>query len=353
MATSGKRAMMEDGSGGPMWPKKAKPGTSNYYGKGKKVRKPSGRTGSLQVGQRGFMVTCNYQERDCLRDSYRLLNEYADELYGKVEGDDAEKEAANSGSDHEEEQEEEDISDQVAKQAEAARKGKRQFRFQSVETGLNNCCFITTTLENPRELALKIVYDLVETKQQKSRNILRMLPIEAVTKANLMDIMNTAGALFDKYFLKEPKSFAIIFNRRYNNSLDRTRVINELARIIVGKNPRNKTNLKRPDLAVIVEVIKGMCMISVVPHYYELKKYNLVEIFNQKAELNKDAEDDGQSSCARSETAGEDDGKEAVAEDEESTDSPAKEVEERAETILKDSYSKNEELEQKINWPVK
>ncbi|XP_055628784.1 THUMP domain-containing protein 1 homolog [Toxorhynchites rutilus septentrionalis] len=261
---------------------KAKMDKKKYYAK---AQNESRRKNYIEPGQRGFMVTCNMRERECIRDSFRLLNEYADLLYGKL-GHGEEKPAKDDEAEQESEKEE-DISELVQKQAEAIRTEKRQFRFESVDSGAKNVCFITTILEDPKELGLKILHDLMETKKLKSRNILRLLPIEAVTRANLKDIMDTAGGLFDKYFLKEPKTFAIIFNRRFNNGLDREDVIKELAGLISAKNAGNKANLKNPELAVIVEVIKGLCLISVVPEYFQLKKYNLVEICTRKEDSEK------------------------------------------------------------------
>ncbi|XP_058462401.1 THUMP domain-containing protein 1 homolog [Malaya genurostris] len=260
--------------------KKGKTDTRNYYAKAYGSHKKS----YLEPGQHGFLVTCNMREKECVRDSFRLLNEYADELYGKIGGEDLAKKVPAV----DDQDDEEDISVLVEKQAETVRTEKRQFRFESVETGAKNCCFITTVLNDPKELALKIVRDLTESKKLKSRNILRLMPIEVVTKANLKDIIDAAGGLFDRYFLKEPKTFAIVFNRRYNNSIDRDGVINELAGLISAKNIGNKANLKHPELAVIVEIIKGLCLISVVPEYYEFRKYNLVEICSQKEEQTKE-----------------------------------------------------------------
>ncbi|GBP16813.1 THUMP domain-containing protein 1 homolog [Eumeta japonica] len=36
----------------------------------------------LEVGHRGFLATCNFNEKDCIRECYHILNQYADELYG-------------------------------------------------------------------------------------------------------------------------------------------------------------------------------------------------------------------------------------------------------------------------------
>lgn len=38
----------------------------------------------LEPGLVGFLCTCNgkFREKDCLREAYNILNEFADELYG-------------------------------------------------------------------------------------------------------------------------------------------------------------------------------------------------------------------------------------------------------------------------------
>lgn len=37
---------------------------------------------SLESGMTGFLCTCNFHEKDCIRDAYKLLHEFADEIYG-------------------------------------------------------------------------------------------------------------------------------------------------------------------------------------------------------------------------------------------------------------------------------
>ncbi|EDS41727.1 THUMP domain-containing protein 1 [Culex quinquefasciatus] len=168
---------------------------------------------------------------------------WADDLYGRVGESPPKKQPVEGGA----EANKEDISVQVQKQVEAAKTEKKKFRLNGV----------TTMLEDPTELVLKILRDAAETNKQKSRYIRKPVPIEVVTKANLKDIMGGAGKLFDRYFLKEPKTFAMIFNRRFNNGLERESRINALAEMISAKNRDNKTNLMHSELAVIVDVIKG------------------------------------------------------------------------------------------------
>lgn len=65
-----------------------------------------------------------------------------------------------------------------------------------------------------------------------------------------------------------------------------------LAGIVFKKNPGNKADLKNPEIAVIVEIIKSWCFLAVAPDYFKYKKYNLFELCNDnkdKAEVGSDA----------------------------------------------------------------
>lgn len=215
-------------------------------------------------------MTCNFREKECTQESYRLLNEYADELYGKsnVETE------TNSGTD-----DDDDISKQLESQIEQSKvevKEKAK-RFLKLDTGTTNCLFIKTTLD-ARELGIKIVQDLVESQKKKSKNILRFIPISATCKAKVQDIVDCCGPLCDQFFLKEPRSFSVVFNKRYNNDIHRDQVIKDVANLIANKNINNKVDLRNPQLTVLIEVIKGLCAISILPNYVQYKKYNLNEL---------------------------------------------------------------------------
>lgn len=54
---------------------------SAYYAKcgGKKARTQF----TLQPGVRGFLATCNFREKDCIREATNILSECADRIYGE------------------------------------------------------------------------------------------------------------------------------------------------------------------------------------------------------------------------------------------------------------------------------
>lgn len=346
----------------------------------------------LEPGLKGFMVTCNYREKDCVRECYNLLNEYAEPIVEKEEpkqenippkesansdeiqipstengsvsvnqtnpnadapenengsttktdtedatqtddkkseenaeqtenkektgeitveesktetpttekineeenvGDEAESDGSEDTDEDDDEEEEEDISTQLENQIKTLNDPKKvnRKRFKQVDTKTMNCLFVNCSVDDPMELGLKIVRDIAATKVQKSRFILRFLPIEVVCKATLEDIKDAAGKLFDKYFLNTtPKTFSIVVNKRFNNSVERMKVIRQLAEMITFKNVLHKVNLKNPQYSVVVEVNKGLCCLTVLPDYMQLKKYNLTELIKVEptngAELN-------------------------------------------------------------------
>lgn len=51
-----------------------------------------------------------------------------------------------------------------------------------------------------------------------------------------------------------------------------------MADLITLKNNKNKVDLKNGEVCVLVEVMKGLCCLSVLPDYFLLKKYNLAEL---------------------------------------------------------------------------
>lgn len=238
----------------------------NYYMQHKTPRKLF-----MQPGHVGFLATCNCQQKDCVRESYNILNSYADELYG------AEKPVKKTEND----EDEEDITDALENEISASKEQKKAFRFQAIDTGVANCIFIKTTVPDPLGLGLKIVRDFAKTKVQKTRYLLRLVPVEVVCKANLTDILAAAEPLFEKHFKNgEAKTFAINYNKRHNKNIDRSEMIDKLADLVSQKNCKHSVNLSNPDVSVIVEIIKGLCCLSVVEEYIQLKKYNLIEIVN-------------------------------------------------------------------------
>lgn len=69
------------------------------------------------------------------------------------------------------------------------------------------------------------------------------------------------------------------------------------------KNSAHKVDLKTPKITVVVEVIKGLCCISLLPDYFKFKKYNVHELVQvdkgtKDAETQEKPNDDSKSDSA-------------------------------------------------------
>ncbi len=207
------------------------------------------------------------------------MNTYADQLYGPDDG--TSEDDPSSGKTETDEAEADDISTELQNEIDAinASAKKRSQRFQHVETEISNLVFIKTKLTDPVALGKHIVDDIASTRKSISRFLLRFIPVEIVCKATIEDMKLAAGKLFDEHFLNcPPKTYSIIINKRYNNSIQRDDIIEELAGLVAYKNVHHKVDLKNADCSVIVEILKGICCLSVLPNYLKRKKYNISEL---------------------------------------------------------------------------
>ncbi|EFA00591.1 THUMP domain-containing protein 1 homolog [Tribolium castaneum] len=244
----------------------SKPVVSKQKSKKYYFKKTSNKRLSLDVNLRGFLCSCNNREKDCIKESYNLLNEYADKLYQESNEPEAEQ----------------DIDDSLAKEISELKQDKSEKRFQVIESGAKNFLFIRTSLENPVELAEAIIKDVDGSKTQRTKFLLRLIPVEITCKANVSDIVNAFVPLAQKHFVESPQTFCVIFNHRNNNVVSRDEVIKLIAAKVSELRPDHKVDLKEAKVAIIVEVIKGFAFLSVIPDYLKHKKYNLLSLCSQE-----------------------------------------------------------------------
>ncbi|KAK3598754.1 hypothetical protein CHS0354_028810 [Potamilus streckersoni] len=245
----------------------------------------------LEPGIRGFLVTCNSHEKEAVRETYNILNEYADELYGPEQmGAEESWSDTNAYSDNDagsEEDIEKSLEREVHEMKEQQKNpGKR--RFQNVFTKAKNCIFIKTHLEDPCMVAHTILSDLAEKKVQKTRYALRLLPIAGTCKAYMKDIQAFSIDFLEKTFgtpFGVGLSYTNMVKIRNNNSVGRTSILTMLGKIIKEMNPLHRLNHSNPDIVVLVEVIGSVCCMSVVRDYFNLRKYNLLEVTKAHNEI--------------------------------------------------------------------
>lgn len=227
----------------------------------------------LDVGVKGFLITCNRMEKQAIREAYNLLNEYSCELYGE----ESLVKSVNEG----DASIEVDFGEAILSQVEALRGGGRvaaERRFQAVETKTSNCVFIRTTLDRPDELVAKLLNDVLDTGRTKSRFVLKMFPVLGTCRAVEDKIEKLVEELVSSRFADRPLgTFAIIYKVRCN-SLSRDVILPTVGRAVYRACPTSKVDLANPDYVISVDVLNRIACVSVMKDFNRLKKYNLQEL---------------------------------------------------------------------------
>ena len=253
---------------------KRKARKQNYF-KAVKQSKKYAQGKVLKEDMVGFLLTCNNREREAVREGYNLLNEFADKDLGpekKLEEDNAVEDLDCDDIDNAFDKEKGDLDEEKSK-------GFSERRFQQVESGANNCMFIKTTLEDPEKLANDIITDIAETKTQKARFILRMIPILGTCKAYDENIEKLADKILSN-IMKEgtEMTYSILFKTRNNNNVFRDDTIKLIGGVAKSQAGKTSVDLKNPDICVVVEIIRTVCCLGIARNYFGRKKYNLVEL---------------------------------------------------------------------------
>lgn len=120
---------------------------------------------------------------------------------------------------------------------------------------------------------------LNETKVQKCRSILRMLPIFGTCKAYEKNIEELAQSVIPSFVKDDDdRTFCVLFKTRNTNQVSREDVFRVIGGVMRSLDGEWRVDLTSPGVCVVVEVIRTICCIGVVRNFYDRKKYNLVEL---------------------------------------------------------------------------
>jgi tRNA acetyltransferase TAN1 len=243
---------------------------------------------TIQIGQHGFFVTfCASKESFVRNEIYNLLNRFADQLFGAEFGDDNQTETA-------------DLNDlDSALESEKTKltdSNKKVRRFQIVKSGTKHSLFVTTTLPlaSLNKLIELIFHTSIETKEQHSLYVERLLPILFVCKAyedDLRRIIIKKEFLEQIYLLideNDTSGNTIWFDVQAKKSNNTQIKSGHLEEIIINDLLSRKSedlngkifkrDYKKPQIHILIHVIKNVILISIVRNYDMYKKYNLATI---------------------------------------------------------------------------
>eukprot|EP00735_Rhodelphis_limneticus_P014937 TRINITY_DN9051_c0_g1::TRINITY_DN9051_c0_g1_i1::g.18211::m.18211 TRINITY_DN9051_c0_g1::TRINITY_DN9051_c0_g1_i1::g.18211 ORF type:complete len:359 (+),score=39.86,THUMP/PF02926.12/0.88,THUMP/PF02926.12/0.00018,Attractin/PF08037.6/0.19 TRINITY_DN9051_c0_g1_i1:64-1140(+) len=191
-----------------------------------------------------------------------------------------------------------------------------------VDTGCDGLVFVKASenfLGSPLDVILSFAGFVTslssERKEEWTKKLKfshRWLPIEQTCAAEADYIVNSCETLIEKHFQQKVKdtaqaqadesaesgttctpagaaatlptdsSFAVFMECRNNVQIQR----DELTRRIAKKVPDHyKVNLKTPTKVILAEVFRSVCGTAVLPYYYHLRKYNLLELLHHSHAL--------------------------------------------------------------------
>lgn len=235
---------------------------SYYLDMSKKRHK--GSSEKVSAGMKGFLATFERSEFQATKDCYELLNEYADKIWGPEEKAETAPKAV-----------EEQLADELKDLKESA---SRPRRFKKMSTEVVGNFFVNTTVDEPGRLTTSIFSDLKERQSQRSRFLLRLLPVQLTCKANTEAIQKAVKTVLSAYPDEDDRTFLVAKKVRHNNDLNHTSLLHDVVEAVRAAKPKWIGELRKPDLVVMLDVQKTVCFVSILPNYLEFKKYNLLEV---------------------------------------------------------------------------
>ncbi|XP_016458339.1 uncharacterized protein LOC107782019 isoform X1 [Nicotiana tabacum] len=167
-----------------------------------------------------------------------------------------------------------------AELAELGDKSKRRFNY--LDSGCNGVVFVQMRKKdgdpNPKEIIQHMMSSLASMKRHVSRFILRVLPIEVTCYASEEEIGRAIKPLVEQYLPAEtdtPKKFAVLYEARANTGINKMKIIDTVAKSVPSPH---KVDLSNPEINIVVQIVKTVCLLGVVEKYKELSKYNLRQL---------------------------------------------------------------------------
>lgn len=236
-----------------------------WFGNSKKAKY------SICPGQKGFLVFCNNREKEAIKEARVLFDEFSMK--------NQEEHVENSS---------EDEFDALEAEQNELKKEKEESgeKFKLMNTGVQNVLFFKSKLSDPVKFSLEIMDEILKNGEQKTRFLMRLIPVEITCKAYNENVTEAVKKLISKHFSKDQnQTYSVVFKSRCNQEFTKESAVKIVNDIIKEESPNSKVEYKNPDLVIMVEVMKGNCCLGILPRYFDhYKKYNLIELANKKAD---------------------------------------------------------------------
>jgi len=231
----------------------------------------------LKQGGRGFLLTCEGgRERQTRSQMQDWLNDHIERLSAQGSAKDEDLAKKDGGKVL-------DIERELA--AEIAEQKTGQLIVPVDLHGGAGCVVLALTkhcLLDPVDIARSLYTEFLETKKSRAPGAFSLCPCQAFGFVTPEDVVKAGQHLLPKHFGPgcDTKSFAIQFRRRFLRSLKRDKVIEAFDAALVklwpeGAERELKANLTNPQVVIMVEAIKNVCGISVIPDFPTMHRLSL------------------------------------------------------------------------------
>jgi tRNA acetyltransferase TAN1 len=246
-----------------------------WQGSGKGGKKAFYAT-QASIGCPAILFTCfQNQQKSAIREAYNLLEEYADQMFGRP-GEDKDEEVDDSSLTVEQQ-----IAAEVA-QLQASKKAGNS-RFAMTDTGCKGVVMIRVkdAKTDPVKLVVGAMDDMTSTKVAKSRYLIRFVPIQHTCYARIAEITSMTKPVIAAVFGSEEDqkpacTWAIKIKKRNCDALQSMDVINCIGGFVEAGGP-HKVDLTNADKVIVIEICKNVFGMSIFDgaKFRDLKEMNL------------------------------------------------------------------------------
>lgn len=242
----------------------------------------------LPHGSRGFLITCNPKhEAQCFREATVLLGEQVEKLVPRLAQSFDASSTPNTSPSHPAEHGDGksssviSVTDAVSAELESLRQPVRHRVFTRIDWSVQGSVFIRVEDEDIQveRVVENAMLHARDNQTPGCRNCVRVLPIHTTCYAKSTDAAHAAKVVVQQHFPPDAQNYAIVFRSRLNSDAHRDDYIKDIAAAIESTKPSKlKVNLTEPDVVLLVEVLRTVCVIGCFAPYYKLAKLNIREV---------------------------------------------------------------------------
>lgn len=307
---------------------KKRKGKLAYYG-AKKFKNNS--YGSLDLNQKGFIVTCNNREKEALFECYNILN--------RLKPLNKQPEANNEIS--------ENVDDDLKQELEEL---KSEQAFKQMKTKCKNIIFVKLKDEHDPNDLMNYIFSTIQTDQTiNCRFICKMIPILKTVNVSKKCIVDGLEELL-KLDQDDDVTFRVELIRRNNSKIVRDDLINDIGQLVKTVKPSWKVELKNPKKTIYIDILNKISCLTILDDFNARNKYNL-NLFCQKTydktDEKNDKESQNKNDLNKNDENELEETKNVESNDEENQNDEIKENENDEDDENKESNDKNEESNDK------